>query len=85
MVINQPKLTFSNAIEITQSIETATSDAQLKYKEPGLVNTLVQGQDLHKENGKCYRCGRTDHKAFDCKSKGATCHNCKKGAYQSCM
>ena len=64
MVINQLKLTFSNAIEITQSIETATSDAQLKHKEPGLVNTLVQGQDLHKENGKRYRCGRTDHKAM---------------------
>ena len=73
-------LTFSKALEIAKSLETAVKDAQqLKGSEQaGTVHNVVS-RSPRKEA--CYRCGRTNHRASDCKFKEAVCHNHGKRGY----
>ena len=70
-------LTFSKALEIAKSLETAVKDAQqLKGSEQaGTVHNVVS-RSPRKEA--CYRCGRTNHRASNCKFKEAVCHSCGK-------
>ena len=75
-LLTEDKLTFKKAVELAQSLETATKDAQ-QLKEPekfGTVHRIVSPPG-RKE---CYRCGRTNHSAGECKFKETTCFNCGK-------
>ena len=77
MFADRDILTFPKALKIAKSLETAAKDAhQLKGSaQPGTVHS-VASQSPRKEAR--YRCGRTNHKASDCKFKEAVCHNCGK-------
>ena len=77
-LLTEKNLTFTKALEIAKSQETATKDAQQPNGEAsGAVHTVASpkpGKEV------CYRCGQTNHKASECRFKEATCHNCgKKG------
>ena len=64
-------------MEIAKSLETVVKDAQqLKGSEQAGTVHSVASWSPRKEA--CYRCGRTNHKANDCKFKEAACHNCGK-------
>ena len=86
-LLTENKLTFSKALEIAQSLEAATKDAQLKFSDqapngPGTVHK-VKSPPPKKTPEACYRCGLTNHKAADCRLKDATCHKCgRKGHIQ---
>ena len=77
-LLTEKKLTFASAVELAQSLETASKDAQQQKEEAsGSVHNVTTPKP-----GKvaCYRCGQTNHKASECRFKEATCHNCgKKG------
>ena len=69
-LLTENKLTFSKALEIAQSLEAATKDAQLKFSDqapngPGTVHK-VKSPPPKKTPEACYRCGLTNHKAADC-------------------
>ena len=73
-LLTEEKLTFTKAVEIAHSLETASKDALLKGPESAVHN--VMSHTPKKEQ--CYRCGRSNHKAPDCRFKNATCHKCGK-------
>ena len=76
-LLTETGLTFSKALEIAKSLETAAKDAQqLKGSEQTGTVHNVASRSPRKEA--CYRCGRTNHRASDCKFKEAVCHNCGK-------
>ena len=77
-LLTEKNLTFTKALEMAQSLETATKDAQqLKREASGAVHRVTSPKPAKEA---CYRCGQTNHKAHDCRFKEATCHNCgKKG------
>ena len=64
-------LTFSKALE------TAVKHAQ-QLKGSGQAGTVHNVASRSPRKEACYRCGRTNHKARDCKFKEAICHNCRK-------
>ena len=71
-LLTEDKLTFKKAVELAQSLETATKDAQ-QLKEPEKFGTVhrVVSPPGRKE---CYRCGRTNHSAGECKFKETMQH-----------
>lgn len=88
--INDDELSFSKAVNIAIETEEAAKVAkETVYKsKPAPVNNMkehdraaakVQTDDARtKPTGKCYRCGRDNHLAKDCRFKNATCNFCKK-------
>ena len=76
-LLTETGLTFSKALEIAKSLETAAKEAQqLKGSEQARTVHNVASRSPRKEA--CYQCGRTNHRASDCKFKEAICHNCGK-------
>ena len=77
-LLTEKKLTFASAVELAQSLETASKDAQQQKEEAsGSVHNVTTPNP---GTVACYRCGQKNHKASECRFKEATCHNCgKKG------
>ena len=71
-LLTEQKLTFSRAMEIAQSVETATRDAQQQSEVA--IHITPASRDS------CYRCRQSGHKADSCMFKHSICHGCgKKG------
>ena len=80
-LFQEKTLTFAKAMELAQSYEAASKEAQMKAIEhlPS-GNSAVHKVTCPPQKEACYRCGLTNHKANDCCFKEATCHSCgKKG------
>ena len=78
-------LTFSRAVEIAQSMESAAVRTKQLQSH---MNTGGQHQrdvnHLASTSNTCYRCGRVDHQSAHCPFKTAQCHNCgKQGRIQA--
>ena len=71
-LLTKPNLTFAKAIEIAQSVETASKDAQQPFEHVGSKINNVSTSTPAKPNP-CHRCGQTNHKPSNCKFKDATC------------
>ncbi len=75
-LLTEEKLTFTKAVEVANSLETATKDAhQVRRESDRQVNRVEPPSSGHKP---CFRCGRSNHKADECKFKEASCFNCGK-------
>ena len=82
-LLAEPKLTLSKAVEFAQCMELAERDAKsFKGTEAAVQKLSVapqkRGGTSPRQNKPCYRCGRTNHNARDCKFIDATCNYCKK-------
>ena len=70
-------LTFAKAKEIALGLESAVQGARdIQLPSSGTVNNVVE----KKTTGytKCFRCGRTNHSAPQCRYKDAVCKKCNK-------
>ena len=80
------KLSFSKAIEIAQSMETAESKTK-EFKgtaAPAVLKLVTQEtRQVSQPQKPCYRCGRTNHNEQACRYRQATCHNCGKTGHIS--
>ena len=74
-LLTEPNLTFAKAIEIAQSVETASKDAQQPFEHVSSKINNVPTSTPAKSNP-CHRCGQTNHKPSNCKFKDATCLAC---------
>lgn len=79
-LLGESELTFSKAVEMAQTMETAAKNAQqLKGAE---LRTAVQvaqvAQSGNSSQKTCYRCGKEGHFGKKCPHKDSTCHNCGK-------
>ena len=82
-MLAEKDLTFTNAVEIAQGMEVAARDTQLFKSNGGAINKVSQ---VHKQNGvdkvklpkPCFRCGKNNHTAVQCKFKDASCCKCQK-------
>ena len=80
----EAKLTFSGAVEIAKSMESAA------FRTKQLQSHIIAGggAQLHREvnlltptrgtTNTCYRCGKPDHQPTQCPFKNLSCHNCGK-------
>ena len=74
-LFQEEKLTFTKAMELAQTLETASKDAQMKATEQvPSGNSTVHKVMSPSQKEACYRCGLTSHKAADCRFKEAACH-----------
>lgn len=79
-LFNEDKLTFTKAIDLAHTLETASKDAQLKAEQVPSGSSTVHKVTSPPQNEVCYRCGRSNHKPDDCHFKETTCNRCgKKG------
>ena len=70
-------LTYSKAIEIARTIETADKGTKsFKYAE-ATIKKIISPTTQPKDTA-CYRCGCLGHASSGCKFKTATCHACGK-------
>ena len=69
-LLTKQKLTLLKAIEIAQSLEAATTDAQQQSKAS--IHATPASKEI------CYHCGQTGHKANNCMFKNSVCHSCSR-------
>ena len=74
-LLTESNLTFAKAIEVAQSVETASKDAQQPSEQVSSKIHSVPAPTPAKSKF-CHRCGQTNHKASNCKFKEAICHSC---------
>ena len=84
-LMSEDDLTFTKALKLAQSYESADKNAQqLKGADPAAPVQKIGAQSPVRPTSKrgqaCYRCGLSNHKADKCRFEDATCHGCgKKG------
>lgn len=81
-------LTFETALKHAQAMEATKKDIQdLNSKKENAkwnqaAGSVCKMTDTHTKgqsgNGKCYKCGGTNHLAKECRFAGEKCHNCGK-------
>ncbi len=63
----------------TKAVETEAADTHTKsFKDPEPIHKFYTQRAPLKQKAICYRCGRPNHSAEDCRFKTAECHNCGK-------
>ena len=87
-LLTEVDLTFKRAVEIAQGREAAAENArklQSSSSAPALAHEHSGQRDVCKVNtntrgqqGRCYRCGRSNHDPPRCPFKTAKCYNCGK-------
>ena len=90
-LLQEKDLNFQRALEIAQALEVAERDERklVENTNPEPVQRLQDNKirpnsrPTRKEDStptypKCYRCGKTNHRAISCRFKSAKCHNCGK-------
>ena len=80
-LLAESDLTLTTAMEFAQGMETADSNTRaMKGTEPAIKNIKKKTAKAANPARTCYRCGKTNHSADDCRFKEADCHQCgKKG------
>ena len=83
-LLAEKELTFTKAIEIAQGMEAAARDAQLFKSNGGPINKLSQPNEpetvakvdkLDNPAKSCYRCGKSNHLASQCKFIASVCRS----------
>ena len=82
-LLAEDKLTFKKALDISLALEAATKDTkqlQAASATPGNPVPVYKMREGEKSspNIKCYRCGKPNHKAPECRYKESVCTKCKK-------
>ena len=76
-LLAETELTLKRAMEIAQGMEAAESNTRaLKASNPSIKS--IQSKRRPQPNQPCYRCGKSNHSAADCRFKDAECHSCGK-------
>ena len=77
----QKKLLSGSDLNFTKVVETAQSiEAVDKQARPMKMGTTEQDSELNQVSQKitCFRCGKSNHKANQCRFRDAECHKCSK-------
>ena len=75
IVLSESDLNFTKVVETAQSIEAVDKQAR-----PMKMGTTEQDSELNQVSQRitCFRCGKSDHKANQCRFRNAECHKCGK-------
>ena len=73
--MSESDLNFTKAIETAQSIEAV--DKQAKAMKMGTTEQDSEVNQVSQRNT-CFRCGKSNHKANQCRFSDAECHKCGK-------
>ena len=73
-LLAETELTLKRAMEIAQGMEAAESNT--RALNPSIKS--IQSKRRLQPNQPCYRCGKSNHSAADCRFKDAECHSCGK-------
>ena len=86
-LLQEKNLTFQKALEIAQALEVADKDER-KLVANTSAEPVQRLQDSKSRSApraackddalECYRCGKQNHKASNCRFKSVRCHNCGK-------
>jgi hypothetical protein len=81
-LLQERTLTFNKAVGMAQAVEmAAVTCAQLDKAGSQVANhsnvNKVEHKKMTASNQTCWRCGKTDHGAFNCFFKSKKCHKCK--------
>ena len=76
--MTEKNLTYAKAKEIPLALESAVQGTiDIQTPSSGTVHKVTEKRQL--QNGiKCYRCGKTNHKAPQCQHKDTACNRCNK-------
>lgn len=88
-LLQQSPKTFEDAVKIALTIESSKLESR-GMQQPQQINYVGTTRKQKKKNedkaktsikemlGKCFRCGKTNHKANQCTAKNLKCYNCRK-------
>jgi hypothetical protein len=77
-LLSEADLSYAKAMEIARAMEAADKNSKaFKTPEPA-IRKFSSHAPKPRERQSCYRCGRANHTAADCKFKDAECHACGK-------
>ena len=93
-LLTEAKLTLTRAVEFAQCVELAgKKSVSLRGTEANVQKFSHTPRTSRNESRKhnagqhqqksCYRCGRTNHDASNCRFREATCHKCKKKGHNA--
>ena len=80
-LLAEDRLTFKKALEISLTLEAATKDTkqlQTVVSASSVPVHKVKETEGLSPNTKCYRCGKPNHKAPECRFKDSVCTKCNK-------
>ena len=76
-LLAEKNLTFAKAREIALALESAVQGTRdIQTPSGTTVHKVADGNKLN--SYKCYRCGKTNHKAPQCRHKNTVCNKCNK-------
>ena len=76
-LLAEKNLTFAKAREIALALESAVQGTRdIQTPSGTTVHKVADGNKLN--SYKCYRCGKTNHKAPQCRHKDTVCNKCNK-------
>ena len=82
-LLTEDNLTFAKAYDLAQGMEAADKNSKSLQGGDGIVQKIIRPSQKPKDKGgreACYRCGKQNHTAKECRFLDAKCHNCgKKG------
>ena len=77
-LLAETTLTYPKVLEIARGMESADKDSK-SFKKTDTINAIrPRPANSNRQFESCYRCGRSNHNAANCKFKEAQCHNCGK-------
>ena len=77
-LLSETGLTYGKAMEIARGMEAADKNSKAFMDVEPSIRKFSKYSPKSKERQPCYRCGRTNHNAADCKFKDSECHACGK-------
>ena len=76
-LLAETTFTYPKALEIARGMESADKDSN-SFKKADTINAIRCPANPNRQFESCYRCGRSNHNAANCKFKEAQSHNCGK-------
>ena len=80
-LVSSEKMSWTQAVKLALTMEARERQKACNFRRESSVGVAT----VRKSNDGCYRCGKTDHKANNCKYENYSCRNCNEKGHLQIM